>query len=226
MHQSPGLPSQDCVWVSDVLDVGRTHSVVVGMMYWSLRFHAQEGGFFHHTEYGGAIRALHWPGFVSGPPNYEIEVFGLLQDAARNVTSNGPSITWAQMGVKPCAPRILSNPDGDRSEFLGSACFAFFGSTGAAQYELWAAPGNVLRGTATTWEAVGEHIVDNLIPLVSLASTAMEPLRLLQPSSGLNVVQEFSFCVRACSFCSVLSCSYMSLCASVFFMSFRVLLRY
>lgn len=191
-----GLPVQDSNWVARVLNIAMSNSVVVGAMYWSLRFHASEGGFYVHREFGGSIRALHWPGFSSGAPNYEIEVFELLQSAAWNVSSaafpwlaNG-QLPWTATGQAPCAPQLGPGA-------AGRACLPFAGSAGAAQYDLWAAPDGSAQD-ASAWLVVAESVTDYLTEQEAFAAPSASALQTLFPAYSTGV-SAFALCLRACS---------------------------
>ncbi len=104
-----------------VMDAG-LHNGITGTLFWSLRFHSAEGGFYWHNE-GGRNSAYHWPGFPSNARSGEIRVLTQMREKA-----------WAIRGYlpppreKPEAPVLLptSTP----------ASLAWMGSTGAESYRL------------------------------------------------------------------------------------------
>ena len=69
------------------------------------------------------------PGFSSGAPNYEIEVFEMIR------TINGIPSLQEPASYSLAAPtiKLLSN-----TTRFAPPCLGFIGSTGAAWYELWA----------------------------------------------------------------------------------------
>ena len=95
------------------------HEGLAGALIWSLRFHAEDGGFYWHAE-GGAASAYHWPGRGRSD---EAKVLARLREAA-----------WAIQGYqappreKPGTPVLLS--------FSTPSAIAWRGSAGAERYVL------------------------------------------------------------------------------------------
>ena len=86
-----------------------------------------------HYEEGGLLQALHWPGFSTGYPDYEIEIFELLR------TTNGVAA-----GAYTVAAPTLLPPDVEE-EVTAPPCLSFVGVAGAAFYELWGPIGDLRR---------------------------------------------------------------------------------
>eukprot|EP00930_Biecheleria_cincta_P017350 TRINITY_DN13823_c0_g1_i1.p1 TRINITY_DN13823_c0_g1~~TRINITY_DN13823_c0_g1_i1.p1 ORF type:complete len:3011 (-),score=468.44 TRINITY_DN13823_c0_g1_i1:78-8618(-) len=223
VEPAAGIPVQDAGWVSDVLDVirGTDAPSVAGALYWSVRFHNEEGGFLHHSEYGGNIKALHWPGFssASGSPIYELGVFNLLTAAQANLTGSNSVAATEVKNATPCPPSLLgfvpweaANSTATGLALVAShvrasnwniqepatstACMSFRGSTGAASYELWAALGN--NPGAAAWNLVTENISDEMIERTALVGVISRSLSVVFPEVAEAGPGNFSFCLRAC----------------------------
>ncbi|MBX3432509.1 MAG: hypothetical protein KF847_04235 [Pirellulales bacterium] len=117
---------------------------VAGALYWSLRFHRREGGFYWHDEPLGAnlFKAYHWPGFASGDLYEERPLLETLADAARRISdADLPALT------APAAARLLPIEHPGRISWQGSA--------GASGYD-------VQRATAAggPWLTIGGHVSD------------------------------------------------------------------
>ena len=55
------VTAQNTTWLSHMFDLcANARGVCVGSLFWSLRPHAEEGGFHWHLEQGGDIVSLHW----------------------------------------------------------------------------------------------------------------------------------------------------------------------
>ena len=120
-----------------------------GALYWSLRFHRREGGFYWHDEPAGGntFKAYHWPGFDSGDAYRERELLQTLVAAARRIEGSGDDHA-APPRDQPLAPaRLLPIEHPGRISWQGSA--------GASGYDVQRAP------TATgPWETVGVDVSD------------------------------------------------------------------
>ncbi|KAL1508416.1 hypothetical protein AB1Y20_004525 [Prymnesium parvum] len=171
------VTAQTPSWIAAILSYAAHSPSCAGALLWSLRPHAVEGGFFFHYESGGNIMALHWPGFVSGPPNYEVELFGLIR-SANNVT-NASIVTCAPHLYPP--EQLLPTPD--------PPCMSFRGSAGATFYELWGR-----SASSPDWSVVSELVRDYETP-----NSAHVSLDAAVLSKRLGGDGELHFCLRACA---------------------------
>ncbi|QDT68863.1 hypothetical protein MalM25_17880 [Planctomycetes bacterium MalM25] len=103
------LPIEEAQRVLDtVIDEG-----VSGALYWSLRFHRREGGFYWHHEPSGEdlYKAYHWPGFPEGEEYREHLVIPMIRDAAFRIQGEAtpplPLPTPPNL-LTPTSPRLLS----------------------------------------------------------------------------------------------------------------------
>jgi mannan endo-1,4-beta-mannosidase len=101
------------------------HSNAAGALYWSLRFHRREGGFYWHSEPSGGnlYKAFHWPGFASGDEYRERETLDLLVRKAAEIRGEEP--------VAPSIPRPARLLPIDHPGRI-----SWQGSTGAAGYDV------------------------------------------------------------------------------------------
>lgn len=117
---------------------------LAGALFWSLRFHSADGGFYWHRE-GGSNAAYHWPGFLSNAASGEARVLAGMRERA-----------WAIRGLQPpplpapLAPVVL-----DRTTPAG---VVWRGSVGAERY--------VLERSADggPWVVVSESLTDDADP--------------------------------------------------------------
>ena len=174
---------QNMTFVDDMLGLCAGTRLCAGSLFWSLRSHAEEGGFHWHRESGGDIVALHWPGFTVGGPNYEREVF----DAIRVTNGVAPASDPSAYPLAPPALESLPN-----SSQFSPPCAGFRGSTGAQFYELWARD-NRTAG-AREWVVVSEGISDVLTPRASYASMDARIL-----VSRIGKMAQYDLCLRACA---------------------------
>lgn len=125
---------------------------VCGALIWSLRFHNRDGGFYRHSEpaIGGLFKAYHFPGFLSGHPNAEIETFEVMR--ARAFAIRGMDVPPLPA---PGPPVMLPS--------ISASSLVWQGSAGASGYD-------VERSTAPEgpWTVVVHGIDD--------ASVAYRPL--------------------------------------------------
>ena len=121
---------------------------VCGALFWSLRFHRREGGFYWHDEPSGGnlFKAYHWPGFASGALYHETSMLKTVVRNAYRIRHTGPPPVDA-----PAPPRLLPIEHPGRISWQGS--------TGAAGYELERAD-----SADGPWTAVGTHISDAAVP--------------------------------------------------------------
>lgn len=117
---------------------------VCGALYWSLRYHRREGGFYWHDEPAGGnlYKAFHWPGFPSGDPYQETRVLGMMRASAyaiRRLQATPPPA--------PQPPTLLPIANPGRITWQGSA--------GAAGYDLQRA-----EDAEGPWQTIAEDISD------------------------------------------------------------------
>ena len=117
-------------------------SNAAGALYWSLRFHRREGGFYWHSEPAGAnlFKAYHWPGFAMGDEYNEAEILQLVSDFARRVSPSPPADDAA---VQP--PRLLPIEHPGRISWQGS--------TGATTYDVERAP-----SASGPWKTIAKNV--------------------------------------------------------------------
>lgn len=134
-----------------VEEAGRVLDAVIeegvsGALYWSLRFHRREGGFYWHDEpYGDNLfKAYHWPGFAEGQAYREHLVLPMLREAAFRIQS-----LPTPEPPTPASPTLLI-PDPHSPRRL-----SWQGSAGASGYR-------VQRATKPTgpWETLAENLSD------------------------------------------------------------------
>lgn len=117
---------------------------VSGALYWSLRPHRREGGFYwHHEPSGGDLfKAYHWPGFPSGTEYRENLVLPMVRQAAFKIRG----LQVPPMPI-PSPPKLLPVDDPARISWQGS--------TGASSYD-------VQRATSQQgpWKTVGTDVSD------------------------------------------------------------------
>jgi hypothetical protein len=130
-----------------------------------------------HYEEGGLLQALHWPGFSTGYPDYEIEIFELFR------TTNGV----AAGAYSVAAPTLL--PPEIEEEVTAPPCLSFVGVAGAAFYELWGQ-----SETSGGWIVVAEDVKDDITPRSSVVSLAADTL-----TARLGASTATRFCLRACA---------------------------
>jgi mannan endo-1,4-beta-mannosidase len=121
----------------------------VGALYWSLRFHRREGGFYWHSEPDGAnvFKAYHWPGFDSGGDYREREMLAVLVEQAARINAAGTNAEAPREPTPPLAARLLPIEHPGRVSWQGAA--------GASGY-------NVERAQSTDgpWATIGENVSD------------------------------------------------------------------
>ncbi|QDU88840.1 hypothetical protein Pla175_22240 [Pirellulimonas nuda] len=117
---------------------------VSGALYWSLRFHRREGGFYwHHEPSGGDLyKAYHWPGFASGDEYRENQVLPMIRDAAFRIRGQRvPPV------ASPEAPTLLP--------ILDVAHIAWQGAAGGRAYDVQRS-----ERVHGPWEVVGKDVSD------------------------------------------------------------------
>lgn len=133
---------------------------VSGALYWSLRFHRREGGFYWHDEPAGEnlFKAFHWPGFAEGDLYRERDVMKMLRTVAFEI--RGKPVPELPV---PAPPRIL--------ESTTPGLISWQGSTGAETYA-------VQRATAAEgpWKTIDEAVSDSSLQYRPLyADESAEP---------------------------------------------------
>ncbi|MAT71648.1 MAG: hypothetical protein CMJ58_19250 [Planctomycetaceae bacterium] len=91
---------------------------VCGALYWSLRFHRREGGFYWHDEPQGenVFKAYHWPGFPSGDAYHERELIDAVVNAAWRIRGE-----QRPAPAPPGAARLLPIEHPGRISWQGAA---------------------------------------------------------------------------------------------------------
>lgn len=106
-------------------------SNVSGILFWGLRGHRSQGGFFWHSEplgYG-RYKAYHWPGFESGNEYDEKDFFKLLRHKIAEISNTVPPAL-----NKPIAPELLP--------IAHPSAISWRGSTGASSYNVYRSEGD------------------------------------------------------------------------------------
>ena len=120
---------------------------VSGAMIWSLRFHNRDGGFYWHSEPGGAdvFKPYHYPGFATGAPYKEIDLLKLLRAKAYGIS--GLPVPRRE---SPTPPKLLP--------IKSVAEVSWQGSVGASSYD-------VERATRANgpWRIVGGDVDDTWV---------------------------------------------------------------
>lgn len=115
---------------------------ISGIFVWSLRFHNRDGGFYWHSEpLGTGYKAYHYPGFYSGRPYDEKNVFHVMRDYAGKINN---SIVRIQ---RPEAPFLLPIKD--------IAHISWQGAVGADYYQVERA-----QSAKGPWKLIGNNISD------------------------------------------------------------------
>jgi hypothetical protein len=142
-----------------ILDVVENEGAA-GALYWSLRFHRREGGFYWHSEpaTSGVFKAFHWPGFDSGEPYEERRVVNLIRERAYRIRGlSTPPIE------APAPPELLPISEPGMLSWRGSA--------GATHYR-------IERSASANgpWVTVSPNVGDDLVQLGPLwADDSAEP---------------------------------------------------
>lgn len=142
------LPIQEAKKILEVV----SGNGVSGALYWSLRYHRREGGFYWHDEPSGegVFKAYHWPGFPEGESYREHLVMPMIYQAAHQIDGLEP----APLPV-PDAPKLLD------SKLPGELNWQ--GSTGASLYDI-----ERKEVGADKWQRIAQDMSD--------ASTQYAPL--------------------------------------------------
>jgi hypothetical protein len=198
--------------VQSVLQLLQESRAVAGGLYWSMRGHAREGGFYWHYEQlsdkesGITLypQAIHFPGFDDSFPTYEISVIDML--TAANAALNTTASTEAPL--TPCEPTV---------QLLDAAafppCFSFIGSTGAVRYETWVRPFSGIWGSPGSRQPAADSAeeTDNSVwfrlmadakDTVAERTSRMtfvdgDAVRKLMGYAGVD--EPWQFCFQACS---------------------------
>lgn len=115
-----------------------------GALFWSLRFHRREGGFYwHHEASGGDVfKAYHWPTFPSGEEYREHLVMPMIREAAyriRGLETPPMPVPATPTMLRPESPRLLS----------------WQGSAGATGYDIQRA-----SDASGPWTTIAEGVSD------------------------------------------------------------------
>jgi hypothetical protein len=110
-----------------------------GALLWSLRFHAEDGGFYWHNE--GNSSAYHWPGFASNSRSDETRLLAQLRILA-----------WAIQGYEP--PPLEKPEPPVLLPFSTPSALAWRGTTGAQRYVLQRS------GDGLQWTEVASDLSD------------------------------------------------------------------
>lgn len=115
-----------------------------GILYWSLRFHSRDGGFYWHDEPNGdaIFKAYHWPGFPEGDSFRENLVMPMLYEAAHRIDGKE---------VKPIP--VPESPNLIEPKQCG--VLSWQGSTGARSYAV-----ERRLEQATDWERIADNVSD------------------------------------------------------------------
>jgi hypothetical protein len=133
----------------DLLDEVTTDGTS-GALWWALRFHNRDGGFYKHSDRDSQFEDLNWPGFSGNEqllPELAREraVLDLLADyAARIRGGTRPAL------AAPAAPVMLPAPDPGHLSWRGS--------TGARSYDLQRA-----TSAAGPWNTIGRDLGEHLV---------------------------------------------------------------
>jgi mannan endo-1,4-beta-mannosidase len=121
---------------------------VAGALFWSLRFHDGDGGFYWHFEpFGGRLyKSLHWPGFASGASYDETGMLALMRMKAFEIRR----LAEAPI-TKPKAPELLP--------FQSVGDITWRGAMGAASYSVERA-----IDPAGPWSVVASDVSDADVP--------------------------------------------------------------
>ncbi len=115
-----------------------------GTLFWSIRPHRREGGFYWHSEGSGGnlYKAYHWPGFAAGDPYEETELLKTMRRFAYAMDGKLPPPVPV-----PIAPKLLP------IESVGH--ISWQGSAGAGAYD-------VQRSAEADgpWQTVGPSVSD------------------------------------------------------------------
>jgi len=172
---------------------------IAGGLYWSLRGHAEEGGFYWHYEAlfdGGEMtypQSLHWPGFDNSAPTYESEVLGLLTAATaewdRTLVS---TVNETVETFIPCQPKVFVI---DQEAF--PPCLGFIGATGAARYEVWMRHVSLIESDGEWFRAMGDahDAVAERMGRITFADG--DAVRSLMAYFGTT--EPYQFCFQSCS---------------------------
>ncbi|KAJ3315788.1 hypothetical protein HDU76_002089 [Blyttiomyces sp. JEL0837] len=114
-----------------------------GLMIWSLRFHARDGGFYVHSE-NFPYEAYHHPGFVAadGFPADEAQVVPMMRDNALKLAPASPYHTEPPTPA-PTILNTLATSSVSGSAAMRSVDLKWTGSTGARNYTVERSVGGV-----------------------------------------------------------------------------------
>jgi hypothetical protein len=116
-------------------------SPAAGAMAWSLRFRAESGGFYYHSDFDGKSDSLQYPGFTTNLPKGERQIISVLRQAAFNIRD-----LPAPPEEAPDAPTMLPMRYPGMLNWQGSA--------GADGYEVQRA------GADGHWQTIASEVTD------------------------------------------------------------------
>ncbi|HEU5078000.1 MAG TPA: hypothetical protein VFT72_02235 [Opitutaceae bacterium] len=120
-----------------------------GALWWALRFHNRDGGFYKHSDRNSQFEDLNWPGFATGKIGLpeiakERELLTILAEYAPRISK-----LPAPRRAAPEPPHFLPANDAGHLSFQGS--------TGADRYDIQRA-----EKRAGPWHSVAVDFTDNL----------------------------------------------------------------
>lgn len=143
------------------------NSPASGAMMWSLRFHADTGGFYYHADFDGDSDSLQYPQAASQLPADEREILSVLRQAA--FAMNGLSLTPEP---PPEPPTLLP--------IITPAKINWQGSAGAESYEV-----QRRMGDNGPWQTLASGVSDALSQLHGGELMPKLPLFSDSPANGV-----------------------------------------
>ncbi|KAI9366177.1 glycoside hydrolase superfamily [Zopfochytrium polystomum] len=140
-----------------------------GLLIWSLRYHARDGGFYTHSE-GSPYSSYHWPGFAASSdglfPADELKVVAMMHQSALKYTPQTKYLTEPPFPVP-----VLFNLTKSGSNLQ----LRWMGSSGAANYTVErsnssaAGPWTVVSSAALDSKTYGSTLFQDAIPSAAKA---------------------------------------------------------
>ncbi|TPX30460.1 hypothetical protein SmJEL517_g05970 [Synchytrium microbalum] len=128
-----------------MLDTVVKNQEIAGALIWSLRFHAEQGGFYTHKEYEGYL-AYHYPGFPPAEGFHPDE-----QRVIKMMRTYSAKLYGRDIPIIPAPPPPYLYPSRD-------ARLTWRGSVGASHYQVW----RTYDGGRHPWQMIADGIVDNV----------------------------------------------------------------
>ncbi|KAI8806021.1 glycoside hydrolase superfamily [Cladochytrium replicatum] len=159
-------PNVEYTYFSYIADASRSFTPgtqnVAGSLYWSLRFHARDGGFYTHTEDAAKGHySYHWPGSnttATNVPANSYEFMGRMYAASTMAATGTAATKWPAPGK----PSVLS--------VSAAALVRIVGGVGAVRYEVQRKVGDA--GQWTDVGAVDAMVVYDRVASVTDAAAA------------------------------------------------------